>query len=318
MSNRVVYLDVIRGFAILLVVIGHLIQYNYDCFLTNPIFNCIYSFHMPLFFFLSGYTTAIKDKQNGFNSTSIPDLTRAIIGKTKHLLLPALAWAVIFCIINHVPPTAGTLFSCYWFLYVLWAIYLFWSCSSFIYCFLGKPIWWPLFCCFIVLIAFVADFKRIPLVYLSTFIYGYIFHIQSCNQVPKYWKATILLVVFVSLVPHYKYGNDVAGDPSRVWLMIPIAAVACPLCLYLSNLFVKLPQAIVNKFSLIGRYSLGIYLIHMVFIRYRLIPWSIQESSIIVQFPILVLLAIAIAYICIGFQHIVQRIPYVSKVLFGK
>ena len=148
--------------------------------------------------------------------------------------------------------------------------------------------------------------------------YGYIFHILSCNQPLKYWKATILLVVFVSLVPYYKYGNDVAGDPTRVWLMIPIAAVVCPLCLHIGNLFVKLPQAIVNNFSLIGRYSLGVYLIHMLVIRYRFIPYSIQEIPIILQLIILVLLAISIAYICIGFQHIIQRIPYVSKVLFGK
>ena len=90
MTNRVVYLDVIRGFAILLVVIGHLIQYNYDCFLTNPIFNCIYSFHMPLFFFLSGYTVAIRDKTDEFNSTSTPNLVKEVISKTRHLLLPAL------------------------------------------------------------------------------------------------------------------------------------------------------------------------------------------------------------------------------------
>lgn len=58
MSKRIGYLDVARGIGILLVVLGH-----NDFEAISPFFHqVIYSFHIPLFFFLSGY----------FIHTSIP------------------------------------------------------------------------------------------------------------------------------------------------------------------------------------------------------------------------------------------------------
>ena len=51
MSNRIQYIDIARGIGILLVVLGH-----NDFALVSPfVYQVIYSFHMPLFFFLSGY-----------------------------------------------------------------------------------------------------------------------------------------------------------------------------------------------------------------------------------------------------------------------
>ncbi len=51
MSKRIGYLDIARGIGILLVVLGH-----NDFGAVSPFFHqVIYSFHIPLFFFLSGY-----------------------------------------------------------------------------------------------------------------------------------------------------------------------------------------------------------------------------------------------------------------------
>lgn len=51
MSKRIEYIDIARGIGILLVVMGH-----NDFSLVSPfVYKLIYSFHMPLFFFLSGY-----------------------------------------------------------------------------------------------------------------------------------------------------------------------------------------------------------------------------------------------------------------------
>lgn len=48
--------DFIKGFLIFLVVWGHVIQFFYTGnSLENPILIWIYSFHMPLFIFISGY-----------------------------------------------------------------------------------------------------------------------------------------------------------------------------------------------------------------------------------------------------------------------
>jgi len=51
MPKRIEYIDIARGIGILLVVLGH----NDFGYISPFGYKLIYSFHMPLFFFLSGY-----------------------------------------------------------------------------------------------------------------------------------------------------------------------------------------------------------------------------------------------------------------------
>lgn len=84
MNKRVEWIDIAKGYGILFVIIGHL--YLQDSFLTTQ----IYTFHMPLFFFLSGYVFSAK-KYN-FNEF--------IKRKAKTILVPYFALGVcmiIFC-----------------------------------------------------------------------------------------------------------------------------------------------------------------------------------------------------------------------------
>lgn len=81
-------IDSIRGFAILLVVIGHVIQRNYVDFDNNILFKYIYSFHMPLFMFISGYVMYGKNIV----------LSRRFYG----LVIPFIAWYIVAYIINLV------------------------------------------------------------------------------------------------------------------------------------------------------------------------------------------------------------------------
>ncbi|MCC3671316.1 acyltransferase family protein [Terrisporobacter mayombei] len=57
-KNRLYYLDNTRGFALLGVVIGHIYESN------NAFINWIYSFHVPLFFIISGALLYYKDSIN--------------------------------------------------------------------------------------------------------------------------------------------------------------------------------------------------------------------------------------------------------------
>ncbi len=75
MSNRVGYIDIARGIGILLVVVGH----NDFRLFSQFAYQVIYSFHMPLFFFLSGY----------FFNSSI-DFKSFVIKKFNTLLKPYL------------------------------------------------------------------------------------------------------------------------------------------------------------------------------------------------------------------------------------
>lgn len=61
MKERIVSIDALKGFTILCVVLGHAIQFS----LTNPfeshLQNYIYSFHVPLFIFLSDFVMCKSD-----------------------------------------------------------------------------------------------------------------------------------------------------------------------------------------------------------------------------------------------------------------
>lgn len=71
-ENRIKWIDISKGIGIILVVLGH-------CNIPMNWAIIIYSFHMPLFFFLSGYLFSIK-KYSSFNPF--------LVHKAKTILLP--------------------------------------------------------------------------------------------------------------------------------------------------------------------------------------------------------------------------------------
>lgn len=83
--ERIVFVDVARGIAAILVVIGHSIQVVDSAFDNNIIFRMIYSFHMPLFMFLSGY---VSYKPEGIDY-------KWIIKKAEYLAVPFIVWTIL-------------------------------------------------------------------------------------------------------------------------------------------------------------------------------------------------------------------------------
>ena len=80
-KDRIEQMDIARGMGILLVVLGH----NHVCASGTAIFLSIYSFHVPLFFFLSGL----------FHKRQV-SLTKDICKRAKKLLLPYFATGLAF------------------------------------------------------------------------------------------------------------------------------------------------------------------------------------------------------------------------------
>ena len=122
MKERIVFLDTIKGFAILLVVMGHTIAWTYPNWENICLFNqqesievmiggvlwqIIYTFHMALFFMVSGYLI-----EN--SSITKRAFFQKLKAKTLRLLLPYLATGYL---IYFVRGTWG-----YWFLLSLYEL----------------------------------------------------------------------------------------------------------------------------------------------------------------------------------------------------
>ncbi len=123
------YLDIMKGLAILLVVVGHAIQSlpNYQ---DGIVFRTIYSFHIPLFMFLSGavasYSSTLMDR-------------KFIWKKFLLLVVPFAAWAVVSSIVRSWPGLHPYVFlekmkqiAVYpdWGLWFLWVLFLNFCCLA--------------------------------------------------------------------------------------------------------------------------------------------------------------------------------------------
>ena len=85
-KKRLAYVDIARGIAIILIVLGHSITYSQNC---KIIYKIIYSFHVALFFIISGYTYKIKKEES---------FLVFIKKKFIRIMVPYYIWALLFII----------------------------------------------------------------------------------------------------------------------------------------------------------------------------------------------------------------------------
>lgn len=94
-SKRLDWIDIAKGIAIILVIVGHTVPN------PSPLRHAIFSFHMPVFFILAGYTFRPKPWRE------------LLGGSVSRLLVPyvvlALAWQVPTFLMSGAPLTSGTL-----------------------------------------------------------------------------------------------------------------------------------------------------------------------------------------------------------------
>ena len=317
MQNRIVYIDALRGFAILLVIVGHLIQFNYSSGIENPIFNIIYSFHMPLFFFISGCSRSISESVKGANKT-IKQLIQFYWKSFISMIVPALSWTYIVPLFftNKVEFPEFK----FWFLEVLFVIMIIWGGYSLLYNKLGRRMW--VMCLFMVAIAtaFIVGIKRIPIMYLAMFVFGYYF--QSNNWLCKihHHIYSILCVIFCLSVGYFKYSFNGIESVQRVWLEFPLSIIAAMCLARLLYSIELLPKFNYLKvLAYIGNKTIGIYLCHFFFLNISVLSVSVEPiNSSIIQFLLLLIIALGISWICIIIENITKRFELLYGILYGK
>ncbi len=91
--QREKYIDVAKGIGILLVVYGHVINSG-SLESLSVVSQVIYSFHMPLFFFVTGYLLGLRKYDGGFS------LSKQLKKVGLTLFLPYFVWSFVYMYIG--------------------------------------------------------------------------------------------------------------------------------------------------------------------------------------------------------------------------
>lgn len=145
-KKRIEYIDAMRGFAMILVVSPHILNFGYSHSFGNDFslggnnflsFNSLFVlFHMPLFFFISGFLLYNKDSE-----WNLQNIALLITKKAKTLLIPTLFFLFIYTFI-----TDSSFIDCccnsskwgYWFTVALFEYFIIYALYRFICNLMGK------------------------------------------------------------------------------------------------------------------------------------------------------------------------------------
>lgn len=328
-TKRIQYIDCLKGFAILLVVIGHVFDgyiragyfSEYRNFMCGG-FNLIYSFHMALFFLISGfvyrkaYFTASGEKKPKmklqiFNILIIYFVFSVLFGLFKMFVGKYTNGDVSFMDIlliwmKTIAP--------YWYLYVLLIYYILFSVKV-VY---KLPIYIQVLILFG--ISFISNFvpgaiglyfeiKHI-MYYLLFFGLGIIIAMHyDAYQKYELWISVFTFVVSLIIIAVDRVGytyDDFNSDSllrDRKYNFIIALGIVLFLLYLFRMLFSKNEAIHVKFFSFLGRYSLEIYVIHCVFTAgNRVVLQKLNIDSfylnIILNIIISTALPILFSYIC--------------------
>jgi len=128
MSTKINYIDFLKGFAIFMVVFGHLLQTYYVNFDQLFLFKLIYSFHMPFFILISGYLANMSLQKTGCS------FEKCITKKFIYLIIPFVSWYIIGLILQGNFVFLDLFYSLsfllthvdsgLWYLYILFVLYV--------------------------------------------------------------------------------------------------------------------------------------------------------------------------------------------------
>lgn len=315
MVKRIEWADAFKGILILLVVLGHSIQsvciQRGDDFMSNYMWNLIYSFHMPAFMAISGFLAYRPNlKQGGILSS--------LYRRSRQLIVPFLVWSIFMFFINQNVDNIYDYVLCpnksYWFLWALFFIVAIFNIVNFLSAKLNiKQEYAMLSTAAVLMIMYLIlpDSKLLAFEYVS---YYFVYYIMAYylhkynNMIPqKSWLLLVLVLVWFFLGSFYK----AKGVPSIIeWIsMVPSSLLNIVYRVITATIFIfmmfGLGQKIVvgkNKIWKIilefGNISLGVYVVHMVLRVWLvrgldyLMPWCTDWVLMAITFVFLSILSL--------------------------
>ena len=139
-KERNQFVDIMRGVAMLLVVLGHTMTGSTVNSESSFLFNVIWSLQMPLFILISGYVTRYSREISKFGA-----LLKFLAKRTLAYLLPFAVWSFLIRgfilrqrVFFNLRYMLWHIDSGYWFLITIWTISVIFGVSSFISSFVKK------------------------------------------------------------------------------------------------------------------------------------------------------------------------------------
>lgn len=317
MRQRNPIVDIIRGFAMLLVVFGHTMSGTVSEYSGSLLFQVIWTLQMPLFFIISGYVTRYsRPLMDG------ADLWKFVKKRTLAYMLPWLVWTILvrglifgqtdFLNIKHL---LWHMDSGYWFLVSIWTISMVFAIADLFSnkWFQGKSsnVFSHLALCGIGMvglaaIGYFAGFGffaiKLTLYYLPIYLLGYLYgKMQDWLMAKENAKTIINCIVMASLglwlAAINRFDFYANGDEALMVLGRFITSIFG--CVSVIGLISSIRNSIWGGFlGWTGVHSLEIYLTHYLYL--RLIPafglpaLSSMEGalSLVVNFALTVLLTV--------------------------
>ncbi len=339
-KNRDLTLDYLKAFAIVLVALGHSLQYGLgqpnDGIFDNWLMKFIYSFHMPLFMMISGYLFGFSVKKHSFKEN--------LFGKLKSLLVPIAIWSIPVTFIDIIKYSPERLNP--------WDFF-----KSYLNEFIGQFwfLWAVLLCSIVVLIVnrflndsiivYVVIFGLtfvIPNIIMVDELYRFMFplfvlaylickyNILENLSVRKIYAITIVsMVVFIALLIFYDresyiYISGHSLIHKQNWLhqlfvdiyRIVIGIVGSIFFWGLFSIISKYIKGIVSKVLLcLGTNTMGIYILSF-FISVYILPEVVKEY-IGLNYGLALLETILTLAVCIILILLIKKVRILDKLLLG-
>ena len=320
-KTRIPEFDLFKGIAILLVVCGHIILENWANAIDNhSVYTWIYSFHMPLFFFISGYLIELTTKDLS--------ICGGVKKKTLALFVPYIVWcfAIAPFINGEKLPSIRYIMANtdarYWFIYLL---FLF---SSIYY--VGRRVFKNNYCCggvFVGIIIFGVGFFLYPcdifsrgLQFMPIYFFGVWARKTKLNEKEKIYKEPLLsLSLLAFIVCSLSYCHLDFGYLNKGCKFIASFALCFIALYYVNNHSINVDNKVVRALSYMGKNSIVIYLTHFFF--WRVMPAPIFTLDMPQPFWALVIsvvLALIIVGACLLIGKIAEKFKWFNRLVFGR
>ena len=333
--KRIEYIDALRGFAIFLMVVGHVIPnlyLNKQIILPN-LQTWIYAFHMPLFFTISGYFIYRDSK------ITAKEAMNQIYKKFLQLLLPAFVMSLLYSIIWKTDFSNN-----YWFLYALFKFYLFCVIIQYINSRLSIKNDYILFAEFVLLYVLLNMLTYVKLLYvfgdywILTDNIGYLpflalgVFLKKFNKVNNWFKENYLFYTLLLLVVLFSL-NIIFDVPCIIkdeYFDYLVKFRTFVFILFFWSLFMKylhkIPKKVHSYFINIGSQTKEIYILHafllynVPFVGYKIVGIEsiIPYSSIFMQLLIALPLSVLVVYVSLCIKKILNLNKIVALLTLGE